>query len=82
MSCYYSKYRDMLVLKCDGCGNSVDLYKGETDRTLKHYYIKEHGWKTYKDKRGKWIDICPNCKTAREDSKRAMWLREEVRHNG
>ena len=57
MSCYYSHYRDMLILKCDGCGKTVDLYKGETDKCLKHDYIKVNGWKT--EKRGnRWIDIC------------------------
>ena len=74
MSCFYSSYRNMLVLKCDGCGASVDLFKGETDRCLKHDYIREHGWKTYKDKNGKWKDICPKCKTAMEDAKREKWL--------
>lgn len=76
MSCYYSQYRNMLVLKCDGCGTSVDLYKGETDRLLKHDYIKEHDWQTYKDKTAKWKDICPECKKARADAKRAKWLEE------
>lgn len=69
MSVYYSKYRDMLVLKCDGCGEAVDLYKGETDRLLAHDYIRTNGWKTTRSN-GVWINICPECKKAVQDQRR------------
>lgn len=78
MSCYYNGHRDMLILRCDGCGSSTDLYKGQTDRLLKHAFIRENGWKTYKDKAGKWNDICPACKAARESEIRSRWLKKEV----
>ena len=73
MSCYYQTKRDMLILKCDVCGKQVDLFRHETDRTLKHDYIHENGWKTMKDHEA-WIDICSDCKQALEDVKRQKWI--------
>lgn len=60
MSCYYETRRDMLVLKCDSCGEKVDLYKHQTDKTLKHDYMREHGWGTF-ERREKWYDLCNIC---------------------
>ena len=76
MSCYYNEYRDMLVLKCDSCGEKVDLYKGETDRLLKHDYIKEHGWLSTK-MFNKWLDLCPDCRSALRDRNRSIFLKED-----
>lgn len=73
----YEARRDMLVILCDGCGLKHDLYKGQTDRCLAHDWIKENGWKTMKH-HGQWINICPNCKKAYEDAKRALWLKGMV----
>lgn len=75
MSCYYSEKRDMLMLKCDGCGVIEDLYKGQTDRLLKHDWIHQHGWKTMKY-HNRWVDICPDCKSALYAKKREAWLQE------
>lgn len=77
MSCYYSTHRKMLVLKCDGCGRLVDLYNGETDRTLANDYIHENGWKTMKDG-GKWINICHDCVAAMQEQKRRAWVDSKV----
>ena len=74
MSCYYDSRRDMLVLRCDGCGKKVDLYKGETDRLLCHDYIRENGWKTQK-RRGKWENICDECVKAIQDQRRQEYIR-------
>ena len=73
MSCYYSASRDMLVLKCDSCKKTVDLFKGQTDKLLKHDWIRENGWKTMK-KNDKWLDICEECKKALEEKKRQEWI--------
>jgi len=34
---------------------------------------KAEGWLIAKEK-GKWINLCPKCKQAMEDKKRAKWL--------
>lgn len=73
MACFYNSNRDMLILKCDSCGKTVDLYKGQTDRLLKHDYMRGNGWKTYKHNK-RWIDLCPECKTALEQKKRESFL--------
>jgi len=66
-----------LMLKCDGCGEIILLYKDQTDRLLIHDYIHEHGWKTIK--RGmKWENICPDCLKALKEQKRNTWLKQEV----
>lgn len=75
MACFYSSKHDMLVLKCDACGCSVDLYRGETDRTLKLDYIRENGWKMLK-MGGKWLDICRACKAEMERKKRDAFMQE------
>lgn len=77
MSCYYSALRDMLVLKCDGCGRTVDLGKGETDRCLCHAYIHENGWKTMR-RRGKWLNICDECLAELLSINRKKFLEEMV----
>lgn len=69
----YYENRDMLVLRCDGCGISVDLFRGQTDRCLAHDYIHEHGWKTMKLNK-KWVNICPECKKAFYEQKRQNWI--------
>lgn len=77
MSCYHDRHRDMLVLKCDGCGKTVDLYEGETDRCLCHDYIHKHGWKTQK-KNGRWINICDECVVAVQSAKRERFVNNEA----
>ena len=78
MSCFYQSYRNMLVLKCDGCGITEDLYEWETDRLLANDWIKEHGWKTMKQG-SRWINICPRCKKAFEDARRDHWIKERFK---
>lgn len=74
MSCYYSTYTDYLTLKCDVCGKKVKLYKGETDRLLKHSWMNDNGWICRKANNGKWMDVCNECKTAIEDWKRKSFI--------
>lgn len=76
MSCYVDFYRNMLVLRCDGCGTKVDLWPDQTDRLLANIYMKENGWKAMKLKSGKWIQICPDCKSAYYSAKRESWLKK------
>ena len=74
MSCYYNKYRDMLVLKCDACGKQIDLYKGSTDRLDRLLWERENAWKTKRMDNGKWADYCKECLTAVEEKKRQAWV--------
>lgn len=63
----------MSGVKCDACG--FKLYTdtegqcfGEHIRTA-----KQNGWLITK-KKEKWLNICPKCKQALEEKKRAEWL--------
>lgn len=78
MSCYYQNARDMLVLKCDSCKVVVDLYQGQTDRLMKHDYIRENGWKTMKLD-GRWVDLCPDCKSALYEARREAFIRQATK---
>lgn len=77
MSVFYNTKRDMLMIMCDACKKTEDLYKHETDRLIAHSWIREHGWKTMK-KNDKWINICKECKEALENSRRQKWLAENA----
>lgn len=79
MSCFNDRHND-LVLLCDGCGEKVLLYHNQTDKLLKHSYIKENGWKTVKLFE-KWVDLCPKCKTAMQDAKREAFV-SKVKEDG
>ena len=74
MSCYYNEYKGALMLRCNACGKTEELYKGETDRLLKHGWMKEHGWKTRKTVYGEWIDLCPDCIAAEEEHRRKEFV--------
>lgn len=76
MSCWYSVRNDMLMLRCDVCRTTVELYKGQTDRLLKHDYMRSHGWRCEK-REEKWFDICPECDAAIKQSRREAWIRKE-----
>ena len=76
MSCFYSAYTDTLMLRCDVCRKTVSLYKGETDRLLKHDYMKENGWRCQK-KEEKWMDFCPDCIAAMEQRRREKCIEQE-----
>ena len=77
MSVYYNDRKDMLVLKCNGCGRTEDLYKGETDRLLANDWIHEHNWKTVKTNSG-WHNLCPDCKEAFYAKRREKYLERMV----
>ena len=73
MACFYQAGRNMLVLQCDVCKTVVDIYRGETDRLLANYYIRENGWKATKIN-GKWMQLCPECKKAMETKRREKFM--------
>lgn len=63
MAIFYSRYTGALMLRCDCCRETVELYKGETDRLLAHDWMKEHLWKTRKVN-DKFMIFCPYCNEA------------------
>lgn len=76
MSCYYNSRRMMLVLRCDSCGRAEDIAEKQTDRLLKHEWIREHGWKTVKTTE-RFADLCEDCKRALEEKKRQDWINSQ-----
>lgn len=75
MSCYFGKWygEDALILKCDVCGGKMLVICNETDRLLKHDYMKQNGWRRRKES-GKWKDICAKCLNFEKQSKRKKFF--------
>lgn len=53
------RFKDEHVLMCDICGEGVgelfdDFYEAVD-------YKRRNGWKSQKNDRGEWEDVCPGC---------------------
>lgn len=75
LSVFYCSKTDYLKIRCNGCGLVKKLYKGETDRLLANNWIRENKWQTRK-MFDKWIHLCPKCKEALLELKRADFLKK------
>ena len=62
-------------IKCDGCGKAELVAENQSDRLFVNDFVHENGWRTMKDG-NKWINICPVCKMALEEKKRADFIRK------
>lgn len=74
----YKWHSTAIFVKCDICTTTelVSGTEGETDRCLAHDWIHANGWKTLKYK-GKWIQLCPECKTQFYQHKRNLFFEVE-----
>lgn len=72
MSVFYQYKKDRIKLVCDGCGFSPEpsIFEGQSDRLIANGYMHEEGWQITKCKQ-KWIHLCPECKKAIQEKKRA-----------
>lgn len=64
-------------VRCDICG--FKLYTNTTGQEFGNHMrtAKASGWLITKEGE-KWLNLCPKCKEAREDKRRADWLRKEA----
>ena len=49
------------TLECDSCGEEHTEYFETFFEAVEYKKIKEHGWRSFKNKRGEWEDACPTC---------------------
>lgn len=50
----------MFSLYCDICGEEADGMFDEFYEAVE--YKKSNGWRSQKNNKGEWEDVCPNCK--------------------